>query len=290
MAGTPVSVAPAGATLGEGPVWIAREAALWFVDIKRQQIHRFDPGNGALNSWSAPRQVGWVLPAADGGLVAGLQGGIYRFDPATGAFTLLTEVEAGLPGNRLNDAATDPKGRIWFGSMDDSEAAATGRFYCYANGRATDAGLPPVSITNGPAFSPDGRLIYFTDTLGKIIHVGEVGDDGRVHNARPFVTFGAEDGHPDGPTVDAEGCLWTGMFGGWEARRYSPAGELLERVRFPVANVTKLAFGGSDLRTVYATTARLHLTPEALETQVEAGNLFAFRADKPGVAVTAATL
>jgi sugar lactone lactonase YvrE len=290
VAGTPVSVAPAGATLGEGPVWIAREAALWFVDIKRQQIHRFDPAGGALKSWSAPRQVGWLLPAADGGLVAGLQGGIYRFDPATGAFALLTEVEADLPGNRLNDAATDPKGRIWFGSMDDGEAAATGRFYSYANGRVSDAGLPPVSITNGPAFSPDGRLIYCTDTLGKIIHVGEVGDDGQVRDARPFVTFGADDGHPDGPTVDAEGCLWTGMFGGWEARRYAPSGELLERVRFPVANITKLAFGGSDLRTVYATTARLHLTPEALETQTEAGNLFAFRADVPGIAVTAATL
>jgi sugar lactone lactonase YvrE len=252
VAGAPVSVAHSGATLGEGPVWIARDAALWFVDIKRQQIH--------------------------------------RFDPATGAFSLLVAVEADLPGNRLNDAATDPKGRIWFGSMDDKEAAATGRFYRYADGRVTDAGLPPVSITNGPAFSPDGRLIYFTDTLGKVIHVGDVSDDGQVTDARPFVSFGADDGHPDGPTVDAEGCLWTGLFGGWEARRYAPSGELLERVRFPVANVTKLAFGGSDLRTVYATTARLHLTPEALETQVEAGNLFAFRADVPGVAVTAAAL
>jgi sugar lactone lactonase YvrE len=290
MAGAPVSVAHSGATLGEGPVWIARDAALWFVDIKRQQIHRFDPAGGVLNSWSAPRQVGWVLPAADGSLVAGLQGGIHRFDPATGAFSLLVAVEADLPGNRLNDAATDPKGRIWFGSMDDKEAAATGRFYRYADGRVTDAGLPPVSITNGPAFSPDGRLIYFTDTLGKVIHVGDVSDDGQVTDARPFVSFGADDGHPDGPTVDAEGCLWTGLFGGWEARRYAPSGELLERVRFPVANVTKLAFGGSDLRTLYATTARLHLTPEALETQVEAGNLFAFRADVPGVAVTAAAL
>jgi sugar lactone lactonase YvrE len=290
MVGTPVSVAPAGATLGEGPVWIARDAALWFVDIKRQQIHRFDPASGALNSWSAPRQIGWLLPAADGGLVAGLQGGIHRFNPATGAFTLLIAVESDLPGNRLNDAATDPGGRLWFGSMDDSEAAETGRFYRYANGRLADAGLPPVSITNGPAFSPDGRLIYVTDTLGKTIHVGEVGDDGSIVNVRPFVRFGVDDGYPDGPTVDAEGCLWTGLFGGWEARRYAPTGELLERVRFPVANITKLAFGGSDLRTVYATTARLHLTPEALATQAQAGNLFSFRADVPGVPVTPATL
>lgn len=290
MTGTPVSVCAVSAMLGEGPVWIARDAALWFVDIKRQQVHRFDPASGALNSWNAPRQVGWVLPAADGGLVAGLQGGIHRFDPASGVFTLLAAVEADLPGNRLNDAATDPEGRLWFGSMDDGEASASGRIYSYADGRVADAGLPPVSITNGPAFSPDGSLIYFTDTLGKAIHAGEVGDDGKVGNVRPFAAFGEDEGYPDGPTVDSDGCLWTGLFGGWEARRYAPSGELLERVRFPVANVTKLAFGGEDLRTVYATTARLHLAPEALETQAQAGNLFSFRADVPGVAVNPARL
>jgi len=286
----PVSVAAVGATLGEGPVWIARDAALWFVDIKRQHVHRFDPAGVALKSWSAPRQVGWVLPAADGGLVAGLHGGIHLFDPVGGAFTLLAEVEADLPGNRLNDAATDPDGRIWFGSMDDSEAADTGRFYTYAGGRLAETGLPPVSITNGPAFSPDGSRIYFTDTLGKVIHVGEVLDDGAVGETRPFVTFGADEGYPDGPTVDADGCLWTGLFGGWEARRYAPSGALLERVRFPVANVTKLAFGGEDLRTVYATTAAKGLDAEALARQPEAGNLFAFRVDVPGVAVTPARL
>jgi D-xylonolactonase len=290
MADVPVSVAAVGATLGEGPVWIARDAAIWFVDIKRQNIHRFDPANKALNSWNTPRQVGWVLPAADGSLVAGLQGGLHRFDPASGAFTLLAEVEMDLPGNRLNDAATDPQGRIWFGSMDDSEEADSGRVYRYADGAVADTGLQPVSITNGPAFSPDGGRIYFTDTLGKVIHVGEVRPDGGVANARPFVRFGPDEGYPDGPTVDAEGCLWTGLFGGWEARRYSPEGELLERVRFPVANVTKVAFGGEDLRTIYATTAAKGLDAAALAGQPEAGNLFAFRADVPGVAVTPARL
>ena len=90
--------------------------------------------------------------------------------------------------------------------------------------------------------------------------------------------------------MDAEGCVWIGLFGGWQARRYSPAGELLETVRFPVANVTKLAFGGDDLRTVYATTARLHLSPAELERQPEAGNLFSFRADVEGVPVTPVAL
>ena len=290
MSGSPVSVCSVHATLGEGPVWIQRDQAVWFVDIKQHKVHRFDPAGGALISWGAPRQVGWILPADDGAMVAGLQDGLYRFDPASGEFTRFAEVEPGLPGNRLNDATTDPAGRIWFGSMDDGEAALTGRFYRFDRGAVSDTGLAPVAITNGPAVSPDGRLLYFTDTLGRVIHVAEIAADGALGPAREFVRFGEEDGHPDGPIVDAEGCLWTGLYGGWEARRYAPDGKLLERVRFPVANITKLAFGGPDLRTVYATTAAKGLSEEALAKQPEAGNLFAFAADVAGAPVTPVAL
>jgi len=290
MTGTPASVCTLHAILGEGPVWIARDAALWFVDIKQKKLHRFEPDAAALTSWDAPAQIGWVLPADDGGLIAGLQDGLYRFDRTSGAFTILAAVEADLPGNRLNDAATDPKGRIWFGSMDDGEAAVSGRFYRFDHGAIADAGLAPVSITNGPALSPDGSRLYHTDTLGKVIHVCDVAGDGTLSNSRPFVHFGPDEGYPDGPIVDSEGCLWTGLFAGWEARRYSPDGAWIESVRFPVSNITKLAFGGPDLRTVYATTAAKGLSARSLEAQPEAGNLFAFRADVAGVPVTPVAL
>jgi len=288
MTGTPVSICNLHATLGEGPVWI--DPALWFVDIKQHKVHRFDPGAGALASWEAPRQVGWILPAEDGKLVAGLEDGIYRFDPDSGDFTRLVEVEGDLPGNRLNDAASDPKGRIWFGSMDDGEAAVTGRFYLFDRGKVSDTGLAPVAITNGPALSPDGRLLYFTDTLAQLIHVVDVHDDGTLGTPREFVRFGEKEGFPDGPIADAEGCLWTGLYAGWEARRYAPDGSLVESVRFPVSNITKLAFGGEDLRTVYATTASKGLSESALGRQPEAGNLFSFRADVAGVPVTPVAL
>lgn len=286
MGPAPVSVCQVHATLGEGPVWNERDDALWFVDIKQRKVHRFDPVGNSLFSWEAPRQVGWILPAGNGGIVAGLQDGLYRFDPASGDFTRFAEVEPGMPGNRLNDAATDPKGRIWFGSMDDGEAAVTGRFYRFDRGAISDTGLAPVAITNGPALSPDGRLLYHTDTLGQVIHVADVAGDGTLGPAREFVRFAPDDGYPDGPTVDAEGCVWTGLYAGWEARRFSPEGDLLQRVRFPVANITKLAFGGPDLRTVYATTAAKGLDAEQLAEQPEAGNLFSFRADVAGQPVT----
>jgi sugar lactone lactonase YvrE len=137
-------------------------------------------------------------------------------------------------------------------------------------------------ITNGPAFSPDGGTLYHTDTLERRIYAFDLREDGSLANKRVFVTIEQGAGFPDGPVVDSEGCLWTGLFGGWSARRYAPDGRLLENVAFPVANITKLAFGGPNLTTVYATTARKGLDAAALAGQPEAGGLFCFEAKVPG--------
>lgn len=248
----PDCVWPLGAVLGEGPVWW--QDALWFTDIKQDRIHRFTPGTGARHSWAAPASIGFLAPLHDGHFLAGAKTGLLDFDPVTGIFVPVQTVEADLPGNRLNDGAVDAKGRLWFGSMDDAESSPSGKLYCLEHGKLAVRDSDYV-ITNGPAFSPDGRTLYHTDTLKKLIYAFEVTSDGALINRRVFVRVEDEAGYPDGPVVDAEGCLWTGMFGGFAVRRYSPGGTLLESVRFPTANVTKIAFGGPDLRTAYATTA-----------------------------------
>ena len=272
------SVLPLAATLGEGPVWV--DGALWLVDIKQHKVHRFEPAAGDLRSWDAPTQVGWVLPYAEGGFLAGLQTGIHRFDPASGDFAHLASVEPALPGNRLNDATVDPAGRLWFGSMDDAEQAPTGHIYhAGAQGIARVAG--GISITNGPAVSPDGRTLYHHDTGGGLVFASTINADGTLSDTRVLARIDAKDGHPDGPTVDAEGHIWVGLFGGWGVRRYSPAGELVDVVRFPVANITKIAFGGSDLATAYATTAAKGLSDDERAAQPLAGHVFAF---DPGIA------
>ncbi|CAA9538895.1 MAG: Xylonolactonase [uncultured Sphingomonadaceae bacterium] len=279
----PVSVWNVGATLGEGPVWVRRDRALWFTDIKRRKIHRYDPASGEGRSWDAPEQIGFVYPAARGGFIVGLQSGLYHFNEAAGDFTLVATIDLHPAGNRLNDATTDSAGRLWFGTMDDNEQSSSGAFFKFEAGRVTPTGIADVAITNGPAMSPDGRVLYHVDTRSGLINACDVVDDGTLANSRPFVRITPEEGYPDGPTVDSEGCVWIALFAGWQARRYSSTGELLQTVRFPVANITKLAFGGDDLRTVYATTARLSLTPADIERQPEAGDLFAFRADVPGL-------
>jgi len=290
QASEPRAVWELGAELGEGPIWVAQDAALWFTDIKGPKIYRLDPASGERREWSAPEPVGFVVPAAGGGFVAGLKSGPHRFLPASGEFELIAQVDPGQPGNRLNDAVTDPAGRIWFGTMDNEEKDASGSFYRFENGQVHATGFGNIVITNGPAVSPDGRTLYLVDTLAGTIEAAELHEDGEVGPSRPFVRIAPEEGHPDGPTVDSEGCVWIGLYGGWEARRYSPAGELLARVRFPVANITKLAFGGPDLKTVFATTARQFLDEEALRAQPQAGHLFTLEVDVPGVPAPVAAL
>ena len=288
--GEPQSVWSVGAELGEGPVWVERDKALWFVDIKRKKVHRFDPADGGQASWDTPEQTGFLLPAAGGGFVAGTQSGLYRFEPESGGFAPIVEVEADLPDNRINDGVVDPSGRIWFGTMDNKEKSPTGRFYRFEGGRVADAGLPQVTITNGPAVSPDGRILYHVDTLAGLIHACDINEDGSLGPSRPFAHIPNSEGYPDGPTVDAEGCVWIGLYFGWEARRYSPAGELIGRISFPASNITKIAFGGEDMRTIYATSARQGLKPDQLAGQPEAGSLFAVRTEVPGLASPLAAL
>lgn len=271
------------ATLGEGALWDAVRRQVWFVDIKGRRIHRCDADGGNRQSWDAPSQVGFLAPVDGGGMVCGLEDGLYRFVEADGAFISLARVEADLPGNRFNDGHVDPSGRLWFGSMDNAEAASTGVLYRYDGAasapRSMDSGY---IITNGPAVSPDGATLYHTDTLGKKVYAFDLSPAGSLSNKRVFVAID-DGGHPDGMAVDADGHVWIALFGGWRIERYDPQGQKVGEVRFPCANITKLAFGGDDLRTAYVTTARKGLTETVLAAQPLAGGLFTFRAPAPGL-------
>lgn len=280
----PRPVFEVGAELGEGPTWDERDQALWFVDIKNDAIHRYHPTSGDHRSWKAPEYSAFLFPASSGGFIAGLKSGLFKFDPASGSFDRINRIDAELPNNRLNDGTVDPEGRLWFGTMDNEEKNKTGAFYLFADGQVSPTGIGNIIVTNGPAVSPDGRTLYIVDTFGRTIEQCEIHDGGSLGPRRPFVTIEEGAGHPDGPTLDSEGAVWIGLYGGWAARRYSPEGKLVDEVKFPVANVTKIAFGGPDLRTVFATTARQGMKPEELERQPLLGNLFQFECDVAGVA------
>ena len=271
------TVLAADSKLGEGVLWDAQREVVWFVDIKRHRLWHYDPDTGSNSFAEAPNQIGWAIPAEQGLLLCGLKDGLYTFDPEAKDFAKLMDVPGEPAGNRLNDACTDPWGRVWFGSMDDSENTASGRFYVFDRGEIRPAGPAGVAITNGPAVNREGSRIYFTDTTAQTIHVADLTQSG-VGEARPFADTGAlfPDAYPDGPVVDAEGFVWTGLYLGGKVARFAPDGELDMTIDLPARDVTKMAFGGRDLQTGYATSAIKDMSPDDMADYPEAGGLYAF--------------
>jgi len=271
------------AELGEGPVWSTSDDALWFVDIKGRRVLRFDPKTKTRQSFQAPDQVSFILQETDDSFIAGLPGRLARFIPATGAFDLVVALESDLPRNRLNDACIDPAGRLWFGTMDDQETDPSGVLYCWHGIGAPVPHDQGFVISNGLAHSPDGRSLYHTDTVQRTIYRFDAAAEGSIFNKQVFIEIEEGAGFPDGTAVDADGCLWVALWNGWAVRRYSPRAELLETVKLPCANVTKLAFGGDSLKTAFITTAQAGLSRKELGAQALAGSIFAFETEVSGL-------
>jgi len=267
-------VADVHAVLGEGPVWVAREAALYWLDIKGRKIFRLGEEDGSFAQWPTPMRVGSIAPRRNGAFIAGTDEGIAVVDPGSDRFEIVANPEEALPGNRFNDGKVDRRGRFWAGTMDDSERAATGTLYCVGPDFAWTAVDRDYKVTNGPAFSPDGTIMYHNDSARQVTYAFDLDARGQASNRRTFLQFGPGDGYPDGMTVDAEGCLWIAFWDGWCVRRFSPDAQWIETVRMPVQRPTSCAFGGLDLDRLYITSASIDLDDDALKMQPNAGGLF----------------
>lgn len=284
---TPELVWAVGAELGEGPMWRACEAALWFVDIAKGELHCFYPQSGRKLTLHVGGAPSFILPEIGGDLLVGSKSAIYRMSDA-GLGGVVAEIVQPAH-NRTNDATVDDNGAIWFGTMDDLETRATGAVWRLDLFGLHDTGLRAV-VTNGPAVSANNALLYHVDSSARTIWRHRIGDGCILEPGEVFVRLRAEDGYPDGVVVDSEGCLWVALWDGWGVRRYAPNGALLDHIRVPCARVTKVAFGGPALKTVYVTTARIGLSADALCDQPLAGGLFAFETDVIGRALTEARL
>jgi sugar lactone lactonase YvrE len=244
----------AGAELGESALWDDRAGRLWWVDIKGCCLHRMDEAGSDRRSWDLPQEPGCLALTEDSaGIIIGLRTGVFSFQPETGQLEFLAAPEGHSTRHRLNDGKVDPSGRFWFGTMHIAEHPAEGALHVLDGSERVARFGGPYTVPNGPAFSPDGHVMYCADSPTRIIY--SFGLRSEAPEKRMFVRFGDDDGYPDGMAVDAEGCLWVAHWGGGCVSRFAADGRPLVRIEVPTENVTSCAFGGADMRTLFITTA-----------------------------------
>ncbi len=269
------------AILGEGPLWVAEESAIYWVDIVSKKVHRYGVNDGSKKTWEYDFEVTSLVQREQGGFVCTVRDGFAFIDLETGSIDPIEMPETHIPGNRFNDGKVDAEGRFWSGTMDEAEKEESGTLYRLDPDKSMHVMDKDYIITNGPAFSPDGRTMYHNDTTKRCMYVLDVAEDASISNKRVFVQFDDEaEGFPDGMTVDENGDIWQASFSGHRITRFAPSGEVKEVIEMPVPNVTSCTFGGENLDTLYITTARYLVEGDKLKKYPLAGSLFSY---KPGV-------
>lgn len=269
--------------VGECPVWVPEENALYWVDIPHGGLQRWSAQSGEVQRWNADTMLACIARTETGGWVAGMESGFFLLTPRAGGHLdtqLLAGVEHPRPDMRMNDGRCDRQGRFWAGSMvlDMGANAAAGILYRYAGDGAAHAQLDGFITLNGLAFSPDGRTMYVSDSHPLVQQIWAFDydvDSGTPSNRRVFVDMHNHLGRPDGAAVDADGCYWICANDAGLIHRFTPEGRLDRSLSVPVKKPTMCAFGGSRLETLFVTSIRDDQGPQSL-----AGGVFALN---PGV-------
>lgn len=271
------------AALGEGPLWDHRSSRLIWCDILGGRLLVSEGGDNDAREVLFPEGVTAIGLAQGNQYIATTHRRFVLLDAGFSILWSSEELEPELPDNRFNDGKVDPLGRFWAGTMEKECQGRDGSFYLFdqTGVHKLDAGY---GCTNGPAFSPDGQWVLFTDSNAKTIYRCRLEADQKLDRSDAFIRFGERDGVPDGMTFDTRGRLYVGHFGGGKITRFLPDGVCDEVFHLPATNITSVTFGGDDGATLFASSA--HCTFDELERRhrLNEGALIAMQLDARGAA------
>lgn len=266
--------------LGEGPLWHPEEAALYWVDIDGHCFYRLEPNSGEWDRFEAGLPVGALAFREQGGLLLATRDGFAFWDQGEEALRYIVDPEANKPQSRFNDGAVDRSGRFWAGTLGDGDNNHLYRLDPDGSVHMMESG---VGISNGIGWSPDDRIMYYTDSPRHTIYAYDYdAASGSIANRRILVHDPEQPGVPDGLTVDQEGFIWSARWGGYCLLRYDPQGKVERKVEIPAECPTSCTFGGPDLDELYITSAWAALGEARMHEQPLAGDLFRLKAPAAG--------
>ena len=222
------------ASLGEGPVWSVAEQVLYWVDINAPSLNRFDPATGRNTAMPMPESIGCFALRRTGGFIVALRGGVWLARADGSLERKVADAPYDPAHHRFNDGRCDRQGRFFAGSMNEKRDAASGALVRVDANLAVTPILSGITISNGLAWSPDGRTMYHADTPTHIVHAYDYDTaTGTPRNRRVFAQWTGETDRPDGGAVDSAGNYWTAFYRGGKVVQLSPQGATLAEYEVP---------------------------------------------------------
>ena len=271
-------------SLGEGTLWVKSLNSIFFVDIKKKKIFILNTKNRKKKIIKVNKEIGFLSQVKKSIFILGLKGELRIVDLKTKKKIKSIIIEKDKPLNRLNDGKTDPRGRLWFGSMDNLERnVESGSLYCLDNNFKLTKVDSNYMITNGPAFI-DTKNFFHTDSRKKIIYKIKIDNNLNIKRKKIFKKFSKFDGSPDGMTVDKLKNLWVCHFGGACISVFNKKGKKIHKIDLPAKNVTNCTFGGKNNTDLFISTARKSMNKTDLQKFKFSGSLFKVKTNIKGKA------
>lgn len=273
------------ATLGECPLWSVKEQILYFVDILKPVMYRFDPATNYLLEYKMPEAIGCIGLRENGGFIAAMRTGVFLLDDTGKIVKKVADNPTDSSKSRFNDGKVDPWGHFWCGTIWESGSEQNAKICRVEKEKlGFSVVIENLNISNGIAFTPDRKGLYYTNTPANSLYKVQLEKEtGNPVNAPQLVHhFGS--GQPDGAAFDCNGNYWSAQYGDGLVLCLSPEGNIINEVKVPAKQVTMVAFGGANLDTLFITTARENMSKEELEQYPQSGNLFSVKVDAKGIA------
>lgn len=262
------------ASLGENPYWTAEDAALWSFDVIERKIFRHCTTTGVTHIYDSPGIPASMARRAAGDFLIAYRNGLAVLAPASGREERI-EVAVDFSRERFNDGRCDRRGRFFVGTMDKGVNRPVGGLWRLDPDRSLTRLADGMTLSNGIAWSPDDRTLYHCDSRPGLVYAYDYDiETGAVANRRLHIDMSDGRGHPDGCTMDAEGCLWIAEVGASAVGRYDPSGRRMGGISLPASRITSVIFGGAALDRLYITSMYFKLTPEQQAAEPLAGRIF----------------
>ena len=269
------------ALLGEGTLWVPSLQSIYFVDIKKKKIFLFNKKKNKKKIIKVDKEIGFISHIKKNIFILGLKSQLRIVDLINKKTLYTINVEINKPNNRINDGKVDPKGRLWFGTMDSFEKQQSGSLYCLDKNLKLHKVDKKYFIPNGPAFI-DKNNFYHTDSRKRLIYKIKINDKLKILKKKIFLKLNKRDGSPDGMTTDAKNNLWVCHYRGARISVYDLKGNKVHQINFPAKNITNCTFGGSTNNELFISTARKGMKDKEIKKYSLSGSFFKVKINLKG--------